>query len=147
MGSGWAVSGCNLGLSCTALGCDDGVRITMKGVATKFAGSLPLVIKSCADGGSCVLVKVSETGGVFACEQEESPIFSNCTVTPAGDVSLSVVFHVAEEIDVATMGVTVLDSANATVFDGEQNAALLDVEANGPGCGVTCRRGEALFVP
>lgn len=146
MGFGWAVSGC-LGWSCNALGCDFGVRVTLKGVALKYAASLPLDIKSCSDDGACLLVKVSEANGVFACDIGDTPTFADCVVTPAGDVSLNLAFNEIPKSDVAAVTVTVLDSADAMVFETTQNVALHDIEINGPGCGVTCQRGEALFVP
>lgn len=146
MGFGWALSGC-LGLSCNALGCDYGVRITLKGVGLAYAASLPLDIKSCADDGACLVVKVSEANGVFACDIGDTPTFADCVVTPAGDVSLNLAFKDLPKNDAAVITVTVLDPADAMVFGAAQSVALHDIEINGPGCGVTCQRGEALFVP
>ena len=146
VGFGWTVSGC-LGTSCNALGCDYGVRITVKGVGVKHTASLPLDIKSCSDDGSCLTVKVSEAGGAFACDVGDTPTFADCVVTPAGDVSLNLAFNEIPKSDVAAITVTVLDRASTTLFDSTQSVALTDIEINGPGCGVTCQRGEALFVP
>jgi hypothetical protein len=147
MGLGCAVSGCGLDAGCTALGCTEGVGVTVKGVATKFMGALPLTLKSCADGGSCLTVKVSEAGGVFACEAAEAGTFADCAVTPAGDVTLDLAFETTATSDLSEIRVTVLDSAGATVFDGKQSTKLIGVEANGPDCGVTCHQGEVVLTP
>src|SRR5512132_817844 len=147
MGLGCAVSGCSLEANCTALGCTEGVGVTVKGVATKYMGALPLTIKSGADGGSCLLVKVSETGGVFACEAADPGKFADCTVTPAGDVTIVLAFDTVATSDVSEIRVTVLDSASATLFDGKQTTQLIEVEANGPDCGVTCHQGEVVLTP
>ena len=147
MSLGSAASGCSLEQGCTAIGCTEGVGITLKGVATKFSGALPLTIKSCADGGSCLLVKVSETGGVFACAAVDPGTFVDCDVTPGGDVTIDLAFQSAATSDMSEIRVSVVDSAGATVFDGKQSTKLIDVEANGPGCGVTCHQGEVLFTP
>ena len=144
MGFGWTVSGC---LSCTAVGCNYGVRITVKHVATRYAGSLPLSIETCADDGSCLLVKVSEAGGVFACDVGDTLSFANCVVTPSGDVSLNHAFKAIPKTDVAAIALTVRGSADTTLFETTQDVALHDIELNGPGCGVTCQSGDALFVP
>ncbi len=145
MGLGYAMSGCALG--CTELGCDYGVHITMKGAATKFSSLLPFVIKSCSDEGSCNSVTISQTGGVFACDQGSTPGFVNCKVTPAGDVDYDLAFNQIPKDDVAAITVNLRDSAYTTVFNGTASAELADIEANGPGCGVTCQRGQVLFVP
>jgi hypothetical protein len=144
MGFGWAVSGC---FGCNAADCADGVQITMKGVAVKYAGLLPLDIKTCGDDGSCDVVKVSEAGGVFACDTVSSSSFASCFVTPAGDVTFHHSLVEIPESEVAAITVTVRDSANTTMFETTQNVALHDIEINGPGCGVTCQSGGALFVP
>lgn len=147
MGLGCAASGCGLEQSCTALGCTEGVGVTVKGVATKFMGALPITIKSCADGGSCLTVKVSEAGGAFVCEAADTGAFADCQVTPAGDLTLDLAFETTATSDSSEIRVTVVDSAGATVFDGKQTTKLIDVEANGPDCGVTCHQGEVLFTP
>ena len=145
MGSGYAVSGC--GFSCNALGCDTGVHITAKGVATKFSSLLPFVIKACSDDGSCRSVTIRQTDGVFVCDEGDGPGFANCKVTPAGDVSYDLGFTKTPKDDVAAITVNVQDSAETTVFTGTASTELEDIEINGDGCGVTCQQGDVLFVP
>jgi hypothetical protein len=145
MGLGYSVSGC--ALSCTALGCDTGVHITVKGVATKFSSLLPFVIKSCSDEGSCVPVTIRQTDGEFVCEEGGPQAFVNCQITPAGDVSFDLAFAKTPKDDVSAITINVRDSMDTTVFTGTESTELADIEANGSGCGVTCQRGEVLFVP
>jgi hypothetical protein len=145
MGLGYTASGCVLG--CTDLGCDYGVHITVPGVATKFSSLVPFVIKACSDDGSCVPVTIRQTGGEFVCEEEGTQVFVNCQITPAGDVSFDLAFMTKPKDDVVAITVNVRDSMDTTVFTSTANAELADIEANGPGCGVTCQQGQVIFVP
>ena len=149
---GCAVSGCNLNMGCTEVGCANGanesVSVALPGLAIKYAAALPLTIKACADGASCVTAAVSKDGADIKCELKSGPSSGNCFVEANGDVSIAVVLDAATGAKASvTVAVTVTDSASAKVLDASKSATMSSTTPNGPDCEPVCHDGSVSFTP
>jgi hypothetical protein len=148
---GCAVSGCNLNLGCSAVGCpngaDDSMSVAFPGLATKHAGALPLTIKACVDGGSCVTAEVTAEGNKIVCKVQGNLSSGTCGADVVnGDVSLVSVLDAATGAKATvTVSVTVTDSASVKVLDDSKSAPLSGNAPNGPGCEPVCHDGAVSF--
>lgn len=146
MGSGSVLSGCVTSFACTEIGCVDAAHVTLVGIAEKYASSLPLLIKVCADD-SCASVKLSDVKGVVTCELTSGEGASGCFLD-GKDLAVDVGINskTAAKTDV-TITVDISDGSTNEPFGAGKLVDLKTTTPNGEGCEPTCHQASASFTP
>lgn len=136
---GVAVSGCNVGFGCTDVGCNNGVRVVLPGLATKSMGALPLSIEVCAGSGNCVTAELTKPASGVACELKSGAAPAFCSIDASGEVNVFVGLPASAD-DTAAITVTarVTDSASAKVLDTSKSITPIASHPNGEDCEPTC---------
>lgn len=148
MGLGYAVSGCNVNMGCTEVGCADAARVSLTGIVDKYAASLPLTIKLCVDGGSCITAALTKENGVPTCTVSSGVSPSGCAITPSGAIDIDVGLDSKAAAKTAvTLSALVTDGTSAKLFEADKSVTLASVEPNGPNCEPTCHQGSVSFTP
>jgi hypothetical protein len=140
-----AFSGCQSSQECTLVGCQDGVGVTLSGIATKLASNLPVTLTVCLDA-SCSAFKLNHTGQAPTCTSLSAGN-TLCTIDGEGTVVLTTIPLPPGAAGGATLTVhaTATDGMGATVLDQTQMVTVTESQPNGPGCGPTCLGAEATF--
>lgn len=129
-------------VSCTEIGCDSGVDVTVDGFSPAVQGKLPAAIKICL-GADCQSYTVSEASGALSCTADTTG--SQCSVSDGGTLKAFFYGETQGEIDVS---VEVKDSAAAVVFTDSTTVEITESKPNGDQCEPTCHVGAAsLTVP
>lgn len=146
-----SIAGCGSpGHACTEIACVDGIRIMLTGIGVKYAGNLPLTIKTCTgtDAASCITSTLTPKPGSDPICQAPVMAFVSCTVgangavevvMPAGDANI--------ETGKADVHVTITDSMNMVLFDNTTSTSITTSMPNGPDCEPTCHEGMISLTP
>ena len=135
-------SGCS-SQSCTAVGCLDGIHITVAGFTAKFT-SLPVTLAVCV-GGACESFQVLKTGAAPECKAL-SATTSGCAIDGQGTLVLTGLPLPSGVAGSVSVTATVTDKSAAVLYKGMSTASVTTSEPNGPGCGV-CESAAAAFAP
>jgi hypothetical protein len=149
MGLGCAVSGCSEPLGCTEIGCSDSTRVSLTGIAEKYAGSLPLTIKLCVDGSSCITAELTKENGALTCRVASGTSHGGCAIQANGkdlDIEVALDSNAAAKAEVK-LSVLVTDGTSAKLFEADKSVTVASTMPNGEGCEPTCHQAEASFTP
>jgi hypothetical protein len=142
-----SVSGCQSSQDCTLIGCQDGVGVTLTGLAAKPGLSLPVTLNVCLDA-TCSTFKLNHTGQAPTCTSMSAGN-TLCTIDGQGTVVLTTLPVPPGTAGGAALTVhaTATDSMGATVLDQSQMVTVVESQPNGPSCGPACLGAEATFSP
>jgi hypothetical protein len=146
---GFTVSGCDLQLGCTEVGCSDSVHVSVEALASTPVGSLPLLVTSCVDS-SCFSARITKSSAdTFECALESGSLPGGCGfLMPGGDLLFDVFLdEPARAQATVNVSMTITDNMNAKVFDEQKIVKLETSMPNGPDCGPICRQGGVSFTP
>lgn len=123
-------------------------RLSLSASITAQAGSFPLLVTSCVDGGSCVTAKITKPPtGTFECVIVSGSAPGGCSfLVPEGDLLFDLALDATEGAKTSvTVSVSITDATNAKVFEGQKSAAVATTTPNGPECEPTCHQGKVTF--
>lgn len=145
------VSGCSDELSCTLIGCVNGVTFKLGKPAEAFASGLPLTIEVCVDAAPCNKVTVdAKAGAQPTCTAVDAPSapFASCNVAEDGSVEVSMMSEVIKgAAESHEAHVTIRDAADAVVLDKKAPVSITESYPNGEECGPACYDGTAEIKP
>lgn len=134
-------SGVACSLSCTEVGCDDGLTINISGFASAVKAAskaFPIKVEACADT-RCQTLTVKESNGETTCTLSGS---GDCFVDEKG---VLIAFLVISAEDKPTISVDVLDAMDQSFFSDSKQIEIDEYKPNGEQCDPTCRQGQADF--
>lgn len=142
----WTVgSGCAEVHECTLIGCADGVGVTLDGLATKLATSLPATLQVCIDA-TCSSFRLDHTGAAPACTSLSAGN-TLCSVDGQGTIVLRTLPLPTGTADGATVTVhaTATGKNSNVLYDQSTPVKIVASHPNGPDCEPTCHGGQATF--
>jgi hypothetical protein len=134
---------------CTLIGCGDILVVTLDGLLTSTAPSLPLTFSVCLDDRPCELfwVGASPEGPVCTVQNPDSELIYGCS-TFNNKLRLNLLVGEDDAFDGAQPSVrlTAQMQDGSQVFTGEEKGSLTSRQPNGPGCEPICHQGGVTFV-
>jgi hypothetical protein len=141
-----AAAGCQSTESaCTLVACQDGVGVTLGGVAAKLAPSLPVTLTVCLDT-SCSSFKLNHTGQAPTCTALSAGD-TLCSIDGEGTVALTTLPLPPGTAPGASLVVlvTAADGMGNSLLSEMQSVTIVETQPNGPDCAPTCLGAHATF--
>lgn len=139
--------------ACTAVACansaNDSVLVTFPHLIGDNDGLLPLAVKVCADGESCVTARVTLFNGWLSCTITGGARAGTCSVIQGGDVELFYTLDATAVVRSAhapvTITGTVTNVVKTKVLDGSAAVEITTSTPNGDHCEPKCHGGKVSF--
>lgn len=124
-------------VTCTEVGCDSGVGITVAGFSTVVA---PATLQACVND-QCQELTFAEQDGKTVCNTAATG--SRCELRDSGELEI---FFYEEDVDPdVTVTLEAKDAAGQVVFSDSKDVKAVENQPNGELCEPTCHNAEANF--